>query len=423
MNNFYKDLAQKVVLPCGLTIYVAPMPEFAAVHAIYGTDFGSVDHRFTDEKGEITLPSGIAHFLEHKMFENEEGDAFSLYAKTGASANAYTSFDKTCYLFTATENIKESLDILLSFVSRPFFTDATVNKEQGIIAQEIRMYDDNPDWRLLFGVLSSLYVNHSIRNDIAGTVESISEITPELLYRCTDAFYTSSNMVLSVAGNITLQEVLDACDRAGLSEKKVGPSIKRITSEEPMNVAKKRSELNLAIGIPQIGIGYKEKPFIPSSSAKGELICSIIGELISGSMTPLYRKLYDEGLISNELSCEYISGRDYLSFIFSAETRSPEEVEKHLKAEIERLKKQGLPRELFEAAKKGLYGDYVGEFDSPEDVATMMSSAFFKKREPFVELEVCASITYEEVDKAFSAMFEEERSTTLIIKPLEENNV
>ncbi len=420
MNNFYNDLAQKVVLSCGLTVYIAPMPNFAAVHAIYGTDFGSVDRTFVDDKGEVTLPAGIAHFLEHKMFENEDGDAFTLYAKTGASANAYTSFDKTCYLFTATENIKESLDILLSFVSKPYFTEATVLKEQGIIAQEIRMYDDNPDWRLFFGVLSGLYVNHDIREDIAGTVESISEITPELLYRCTDAFYASSNMVLSVAGNITKQDVLDACERAGLTEGTPSKPVERIAKEEPAHVVEKRKELKLAIGLPMLGIGYKEVPFTTENSAKGEIVCAIIGELISGSMTPLYRKLYDEGLISNEISCEYISGRGYLSYIFSAETRSPEQVEKLVKDEIARLKAEGLSQQLFDAAKKSLYGDYVSEFDSPEDVATMMSGAFFKNREPFIELEIIKDFSYEEVNSTFAKMFEEERSSTLIIRPLED---
>ncbi len=420
MNKFYNELAEKIVLPCGLTVYVASMPDFAAVHAIYGTDFGSVDRTFKDNKGEVTLPAGIAHFLEHKMFENEDGDAFTLYAKTGASANAYTSFDKTCYLFTATENIRESLDILLSFVSKPYFTDATVLKEQGIIAQEIRMYDDNPDWRLFFGMLSSLYVNHDIREDIAGTVESISEITPELLFRCTDAFYASSNMVLSVAGNITKQEVLDACERAGLTKGKPTTPVERVVNSEPMKVATKRKEFHLAIGLPMIAIGYKEIPFTPENSLKGELICAVIGELISGSMTPLYRKLYDEGLISNDLSCEYISGRGYLSFIFSAETRAPKEVEMLLKNEILRLKNDGLPLDIFESAKKGLYGDYVSEFDSPDDVATMMSGAFFKKREPFVELSLINDITFEEVKDMFNVMFNEERSSTLTILPLEE---
>ncbi len=420
MNNFYNDLAQKIMLPCGLTVYVASMPDFAGVHAIYGTDFGSVDRTFCDDKGEVTLPAGIAHFLEHKMFENEDGDAFTLYAKTGASANAYTSFDKTCYLFTATENIRESLDILLSFVSKPYFTDATVEKEQGIIGQEIRMYDDNPDWRLFFGVLSSLYVNHDIKEDIAGTVESISEITPELLYRCTDAFYASSNMVLAVAGNITKQEVLDACERAGLNSGSVAEPVKRITREEPETVAVKNSELRLAVGLPMIGIGYKEKPLPEENSARGELICAILSELISGSMTPLYRKLYDEGLISNELSCEFLSGRGYLNFIFSAETRSPEQVENLLKSEIARLKSQGLPEDIFNAAKNSIYGDYVTEFDSPEDVATMMSGAFFKHREPFCELSLINEITFEEVVKAFGDMFDEQRSSTLVIKPLED---
>ncbi len=416
--TFYDNLAEKIVLPCGLSVYVAPMPNFAAVHAIYGTDFGSVDKQFVGKNGEITLPEGIAHFLEHKMFENEEGDAFSLYAKTGASANAYTSFDKTCYLFTATENIDESLDILLSFVSRPYFTDETVEKEQGIIGQEIKMYEDNPDWRLFFGVLSSLYVNHPIKDDIAGTVTSISEITPEVLYSCTDAFYTGSNMVLSVAGNITKEQVLNACERAGLLCGEPAKPVKRITVDEPEHVAQKHYEIQMPIGLPQIAIGYKEKALTPQTAAKGEIIGALLSEMICGSMTPLYRKLYDEGLITHDLGCEFLSGRDYLCYIFSSETRSPERVSELLREEISRLKRDGLPTEIFEAAKKGLYGDYVSEFDSPEDVATMMSGAFFKKREPFVEIAIVRDITFQEVSAAFSEMFCEDRSSTVILRPL-----
>ena len=190
----------------GLKIFIYPKENNNSTYAVFGTKYGSVDVNFktSDEKETNTVPAGIAHYLEHKLFESEDGDAFTRYAKTGASANAYTSFDKTCYLFSCTENVYESLEILLDFVQTPYFTEQTVQKEQGIIGQEIRMYDDDPQWRVMFNLLRAMYHNHPVRVDIAGTVESIAEITPELLYKCYHTFYNLNNMVLCVAGNVDL---------------------------------------------------------------------------------------------------------------------------------------------------------------------------------------------------------------------------
>ena len=198
---------QSVTLPSGLTVLCRTMPGYSSVHAMYATNFGSVVREFTLNGKRIQLPAGTAHFLEHKMFESEQGDAFDLYAKTGAAANAFTSYDRTCYIFTATGMTDENLDILLNMVGHPWFTKETIAKEQGIIGQEIKMYDDSPDWRLLTALFRCLYKSHPIRDDIAGTTQSIAELTPELLYACTDAFYRPGNMVLSVAGNITLVPV------------------------------------------------------------------------------------------------------------------------------------------------------------------------------------------------------------------------
>ena len=168
-------------LPSGLTVLVRPMPGYSSTHVIYATKFGSIDRDFCLNGQTVHLPAGVAHFLEHKMFEDEDGDAFAKYAKTGANANAFTSFDRTCYLFTATQQLDESLDVLLGMVGHPYFTEQTIAKEQGIIGQEIKMYDDSPDWRLITGLFECLYHSHPIRSDIAGTVESIAEITPAML--------------------------------------------------------------------------------------------------------------------------------------------------------------------------------------------------------------------------------------------------
>ena len=192
---------ESVVLPSGLTVLCRTMPGYSSVHAIYATGFGSVHRAFKLDGKQVTLPAGTAHFLEHKMCETPKGDSFTFYAKTGASANAFTSYDRTCYLFSATQKIDENLDILLGMVGKPWFTKATIAKEQGIIGQEIKMYDDSADWRLITGLCECLYHSHPIRSDIAGTVESIAEITPEMLYDCCKAFYAPNNMVLAAAGS------------------------------------------------------------------------------------------------------------------------------------------------------------------------------------------------------------------------------
>ena len=175
----------KIKHPSGLTMLLCPMLGYSTAYATFTANVGSVDTGFKtqDDDAFVDVPEGIAHFLEHKMFENEDGDAFAKYAKTGASANAYTSFDKTAYLFACTDRFEESLEILLDFVRRPYFTKESVQKEQGIIGQEIRMYDDDGEWRVQFNLLQALYHNHPVRIDIAGTVESIAEIDDQLLYR------------------------------------------------------------------------------------------------------------------------------------------------------------------------------------------------------------------------------------------------
>jgi predicted Zn-dependent peptidase len=169
--------------PSGLKIVLYPKEGYTSTYAVFGTKYGSIDRSFKKSGDEKIheVPAGIAHFLEHKLFESEDGDAFEKYAKTGASANAYTSFDATCYLFSCTENLMESLEILMNFVQNPYFTAQTVEKEQGIIGQEIRMYDDDPQWRVMFNLLGALYHNHPVKIDIAGSVESIAEINADLL--------------------------------------------------------------------------------------------------------------------------------------------------------------------------------------------------------------------------------------------------
>ena len=245
------------VLPSGLTVLVRPMPGYSGTHVIYATRFGSIDRDFRVDGREVHLPAGVAHFLEHKMFEDEDGDAFAKFAKTGANANAFTSFDRTCYLFTATEQLDESLDVLLGMVGRPYFTEQTIAKEQGIIGQEIKMYDDSPDWRLITGLFECLYHSHPIRSDIAGTVESIAEITPEMLYDCCKAFYAPNNMVLAAAGSTSMEQILAACARHGLLDPRPEERVQRLWADEPMTLATAEKRIRMPVSKPCFGLGFK----------------------------------------------------------------------------------------------------------------------------------------------------------------------
>lgn len=340
---------ESTVLENGLTVRVHTMPGFTGVHAVYGTKFGSIDRAFALDGKRVDLPAGIAIFWSTKCLRTRRATRSHCMPARGASANAYTSFDKTCYIFTASGNVAENLDILLGFVSRPYFTAATVEKEQGIIGQEIKQYDDAPDWRLMFAMYECLYTAHPVRDDIAGSVESIAQITPEILYACTDAFYRPQNMVLAVAGNVTMDEVLAACARADIPVKT--GTVERLASAEGPDVAEPYREFSMAVAKPLLGVGFKETPPAGRQRSRRRIICDMLTELICGSMTPLYRRLYDEGLVRPGFSGEILSLPGALSFLFGGETPEPETVRGLLLDEIARLNARAWTRNCSRCAK------------------------------------------------------------------------
>lgn len=422
MNNIQKaaqacGYSQKT-LASGLTVLVRPMPGYSTVHAEFATRFGSVYDKFVLNGKTVELPAGVAHFLEHKMFENEEGDAFALYAKTGANANAFTSFDKTCYLFTTTQNVDESLDILLSMVGRPYFTQQTIDKEQGIIGQEIKMYEDSPDWRLLVGLCDCLYFEHSVKEDIAGSVESIAKITPEMLYACTDAFYNPGNMVLSVAGNVTEEQVLAACGRAGLDKPALLPDSKALWPQEPMTVKETRREFSMAVAKPCFGIGFKEEP-AEMTDARRDVICELISEVVCGDMTPLYRRLYDEGMVNPGFGCEYLNLPGCTCLLFTGESEQPDEVHRLLMEEIERLRAEGVEEELFTLCKNQMYGELLQEMENVDDACSTMMSCALKGRTMEDEIQALAGVTRRDLEEALKTMLSPARSAMVIIHPEE----
>lgn len=403
-------------LPGGLAVRLLPMPSYGAAHVIYAAGFGSIHRAFRQEGTEMLLPAGVAHFLEHKMFENADGvDAFTLYGQTGASANAYTGFDRTSYIFTATGKMDENLDILLSFVSHPHFTEATVAKEQGIIGQEIKMYDDHAELRCIFALLECLYHNHPIRDDIVGTVDSIGIITPDILYACTKAFYNPSNMALCAAGNLTMDQLLAAVQCAGVADLPAPPTT-RIFPAEPDTVAEAERAFTMPVSMPIFGVGFKELP-PEGDTTRLEVVCDLLTELLCGETSALYRRLYDEGLIQPGFGGEYGCFEGCLHFMFTGESAEPERVREELFKEIERQRREGIDPAHFETCKRMMYGEALADLESVERVASQLSGSYFRGRTPLEELSALASVTVDDVNDALHSMLRADKTAFVVVRP------
>ena len=394
LQEFYYDIDH----PSGLKILVYPKENYASAYAMFGTQYGSLDtdFRLAGEKAFTSVPEGIAHFLEHKLFESEDLDAFERYAKTGANANAYTSFDKTCYLFSCTDNLTDSLEILLDFVTHPYFTEATVQKEQGIIGQEIQMCRDEAGWESLFLLLRAMYHNCPVRIDIAGTVDSIAEISAELLYKCYNTFYNLSNMVLCVAGNVAPEQVLAVADRV---LKPAAPvEIERKFHDEPREVKKAYDEETLAVAAPIFSLGFKEAVDTPERSLKEVIISNLLLDAICGKTTPFYNALLDEGLVNTSFDWEYFYGYGYAATIFTGETPDARAVEQRLVERIAALQESGISEAEFERIRKKHYGRTVMQFNDIESIANNMVSSYFRKESLFDDAEILQSLTPDEVN-------------------------
>lgn len=400
--------------PSGLTILVWPMPDATSAYGVFATRYGSVYNTLpTPDGGEETVPEGIAHFLEHKLFESEEGDAFARFADTGASANAYTSFERTAYLFQATENILPSLEILLDFVQHPYFTEETVQKEQGIIGQEIRMCEDSPDRRVLFNLLQGMYHIHPVRVDIAGTVESISHITPELLYRCYNRYYNLGNMVLAVAGHVTPEEVWDAAQRLLKPAAPLPPAT--FHCDEPTTVAKALVEDTMPVAAPLFYLGYKE-PQTRSNAA--ELAgARIIVELLAGKSSDLYNTLMEEELINDTFGAEYFSGPGFGVWLFGGESAAPEKVQAALHRQLLTFQQEGVDPALFESTRRGVYGRLVGSLDDPTTCGELALGNLLEGVGPLDELDALATLTAADIQEQLCRRLSADNSTLSIVRP------
>lgn len=415
-SDILGDSYYEVKHPSGLTVMVYPKAGYSTTYAIFGTNYGSIDTYIKTAGSEPKpIPEGTAHYLEHKLFESEELDAFERFAKTGASANAYTSFDKTCFLFSCASNFADNLHILMDFVQHPYFTEQTVLKEQGIIGQEIRMYQDEPGWQVLFNLLRCLYRKHPVKIDIAGTVESISHITADLLYDCYNNFYSLNNMVLCVAGNTTVEEVMSVVDSEVVDKPNV--PIERADYGEPAEVVEHRAEQELSVSMPLFALGFKEHWDTPIRSLKEKLIANFLLDYIAGEMSPLYNRLLNEGLINTGFGYEYFTGYGYATAIFEGETKDPDAVAGAIRNEIARVRKEGLEKEEFERILKMSYGKSIMDYNDIDGLANDMVAAHFEGWGLFDDLDIYRNLTMEEVEAQLEHEFLDEYSAISIIRP------
>lgn len=401
----------------GLKIYLLPK-KFTKSYASFAVRYGSIDDRFRlhGDQNETAVPDGIAHFLEHKLFEKPDGkNAFDDYAKTGASANAYTNFNSTAYLFSCNDHLFENLEILLSFVREPYFTDENVKKEQGIITQEIRMYDDNPDWRVFFNLLETMYHQLPIRKDIAGTAETILEIDKDLLYLCYNTFYNPSNMILFIAGDVADQEkIVSLVDRIVKSSDAKLPE--RIYPQEPKEVVESYHEQRLSVAAPIFMMGFKDADvgYNGRKLLKKEITTQMILEMILGKSSYLYRSLYDQGLINESFGCDYSAEPGYAFTSFGGESPAPEKVKDFI---MDELKKMKLQEADFARARNVLKGRFLHQFNNIENLGSLFISYLFKEINPLDFISICDEINFQDITDRFEQHFSEEYMALSVIRP------
>ncbi|HII3992657.1 TPA: EF-P 5-aminopentanol modification-associated protein YfmH [Enterococcus faecium 1,230,933] len=411
------------VLPNGLTVYLLPKNDYHKTYGLFSTNYGSIDNEFIPygEKEKVKVPDGIAHFLEHKLFEKEDGDVFQLFGKQGASANAFTSFTKTSYLFSTTDQVEKNLTTLIDFVQAPYFTEETVNKEKGIIGQEIQMYEDDPNWRMFFGILNNLYPTHPLHIDIAGTVESIDKITAQDLYTCHRTFYQPSNMVLFVVGKMEPEKLMKLIREN--QEAKNFPPKQEIVRYFPENTKEiiKQSALEAAITRDKFVLGIKGLDTLPQEGTellRYKTAINLLFQMILGNTSRNYLAMYNQGIIDDSFGFEFSLDREFHFADFSGDTDEPEKAAEKVKEIILGFADDPEVSETnLDLLKKKMLGQYFQSLNSIEYIANQFTQSLFGDRTLFDLPEIIDSIQMKDVLAAGEAFISEEAFSEFYMRP------
>lgn len=416
-----KEKAYVEKLENGLTVIIIPKVNTNKKYIMWGTHFGSIDNHFIMPKTgeEVYIPDGVAHFLEHKMFEQENGkNSLDVLMALGIDANAYTTNDHTAYLFECSNKFYEGLDELMDYVQHPYFTDENVEKEKGIIAQEIKMYDDDPGWRMYINAMDCMYKNNPVKLDIAGTVESISKITPDVLYKCYNTFYNPSNMTMVVCGDFVPEDLLEEIKKR-LVKKEPQGEIKRIYPPKENKINKPYKEDEMEVSMPIFAIGYKDKEELKENREniiKKHIAIEILLNIAIGKSSDLYKELYESGDLLAEPDLDYEFSDEYAHVLISGQSTNPKKIYEKVKETFEKYKQDGLDEEHFNRIQRKIYGDYVVEYNSVGDIARMFLSDKMKQINSFDYIEEYFQVTKEYTEDVLKNVFKTENMILSVVK-------
>lgn len=402
INNETGDKVYKTVLKSGLRVFVCPRKDYTKKMGMFGTVFGSIDNELVDieTKERSKVPDGIAHFLEHKLFEQEDANALDVFSKMGVDSNAYTSFDQTVYFFETADKYEECLDKLIEFVSSPYFTDENVEKEKGIIAQEIKMYEDEPNSLVYYNLLRCMYQTHPINIDIAGTVETISKIDKETLYKCYYSYYNLKNMFLIIIGDVDVDKIIETADK--LVQKyytnRKADIVERNVIVEPEEIAKKEIETNLPISTPAECVGFKLKVLKGKESVKAMAFSDIINDVCFSTTSKFYQELYKQGVIISEPDFSFESGREFSHVVISAYVLDTKKYEEKLFEYIENLKQNGIDEERFKIILNKKKGEMIYNSERLTWIYRSIIESVIQDIDVYEEANVLNSITKADVD-------------------------
>lgn len=414
-NSKVKEKVYIEKLENGLTVMIIPKKGIQKKYMIWATHYGSNESSFVvpGEEEITTVPNGVAHFLEHKLFEQENGtNSLDVLTALGVQANAYTTNDHTAYLFECTNHFFEAMDELMDYVQHPYFTDENVEKEKGIIGQEIMMYDDYPEWRVYLNAMQAMYHNNPVKIDIVGTIETISKIDKEILYKCYQTFYNPSNMAMVLCGDFEPENMIEEIKKR-LIETKPSGEIKRIYPDEPEEIVQERIEQKLEVSQPLYTIGIKDTG---NCDVKKHIAMEILLNLLIGRSSNLYKELYKEGIIYSQPNLEYEFSHIYAHALIDGQSNDPEKVYQKFKDEINKFKTEGIKEEDFNRMKKMIYGAYIKEYNDVTDIARMFLADYFKGINSFDYLEEIQGITIEYVEQILKDVFKEEKMIFSTIK-------
>ncbi|MBI5972351.1 putative Zn-dependent peptidase [Staphylococcus caledonicus] len=407
-THVYELIDEKVFeheLSNGLRLFIIPKKGFQKTFVTYTTQFGSLDSTFKphNEDQLITVPDGVAHFLEHKLFEKDgEEDLFTAFANDNAQVNAFTSFDRTSYLFSATDNVDSNIIRLLNMVETPYFSKETVDKEKGIIAEEIKMYQEQPGYKIMFNTLRAMYHNHPIKVDIAGSVESIYDITKDDLYACYETFYHPSNMVLFVVGDVDPEHICSLVETHEAQRDKTNqPNIQRGTVDEPLEVVTPVVTEEMKLQSPRLMLGFKNQPYVetPQRYVQRDLEMTLFYELVFGEETDFYQMLLTEDLIDESFGYQFVLEPTYSFSIITSATQQPDKLKEVLLSELQKYRGNLQDEEAFNLLKKQFIGEFISSLNSPEYIANQYAKLYFEGVSVFEMLDIIENITLESINE------------------------